>query len=407
MLCIAVIGVSKGEAQPVSESSLQEFHPQLLGAGGTHSGLRAGLPALFTNPALLTELPLTITYFSLTSWMHSNVVDFFPAFSQLLDGNVSSGSSVGIPHLLETGGMGVGSSVIGGIYGNNLALALSITSDFFFYGNAYPQEVFGTATQDARLLLSIALPIRGENVRFSAGFTIEPFYRISTFLPPDQALDFLQSTVNELTPGGVDYFNAENTLYGSGVSLHGGLLLVLFDEFSIQFTARDIGDTNISYSRTTTNNLLSRASRLSLPPRAQVGDQGDVGDGTWVLPFKARLGIAYHPRWDVGVLIEPTFSLEVSERILRAADTTNTTGNSPLTDILEVLHIGAQAKFNNRFIVQTGLSQGQLTLGTGFDFGVFELHSAWFGLVRDLPQKRVTSHGIIISLQFNNIIGDS
>ena len=388
-------------AQSVPQESMQEFHPQLLGAGGAYSGLRGGLPTVSSNPALLSEIPTTVTYFSLTSWIHSDLPDFFPAIIQLLSGDVSTGNyNNGIPGLLENSGFGMGSSIIGGAYGGNFSAVVILSSDFFFYGDAYPEEVFGSVTHDVRLSVSFAYPFIWNDVRLSIGLTIDPFYRTFTFFPSDQAALFLNEVINAPTAGGASYLDADNTLYGSGVAFHAGILLVLFDQVSVQAAIRDIGDTPIFYSRTSLQSLLDEISNFSLPPAIQIGETGYEDSSNFVIPFKFRMGVSYHPTIETRIIVEPVVSVEFSEFLF-------TLNDNPNFNILHAMNIGAQVTLNKQFTIQIGLSQGEVTAGAGFDFGIFDLHTAWFGIARVLPEQFVTSHGAIISFQFNDLLNNS
>jgi len=402
----AVVAVD-GTAQPIGESDLREFHPQLLGAGGSYSGVRGGLPVLFTNPAFLVNVPATITYFSLTSWAHTDIDDLFPALVQLSRGNISADSSGnGINAAIESSGIGFGSLLVTGSYGNNFGATLSFGSDFFFYGTSYPDRAFGAITNDARASFSFGYtlvgknaPIDRDNVQFAFGLTVEPFYRTSTFLPPEQMLRFLQQHLREPMSGGASYLDAENTLYGSGVSFHGGLLLVLFKDWTIHATLRNIGDTRIFYSSTTLQTLLDEITVASLPPTARVGEAGYVGDRQFIIPAKFRFGFAWHRAFPGAVLVEPIISVELAESII-------TLESNPAFNPLHAFHFGGQVTLNEQFIIQLGLQQGQLTIGAGFDLGIFEIHTAWYGIARNLREKYTVSHGLAISLQFNDVVGE-
>lgn len=382
------------------EYAIQHYAPQILGAGGSHIGLREGLPILFTNPAFLTESPATITYFSLSTWLHSEIEHLIPAFVDVLSGSVTNSTNqFGIKPLLENNGLGMGGNMILGYYGDNFAGAVSIVSDLFFYGDSYPTEIYSTLLTDTRLTLSFAYPIDIEDVRIAIGLTVEPFYRLHTFLPADQTQVLLRDFLSVPVVAGNSYLSAENSLYGGGVSFHAGVLVKIINTVSIGISLREIADTRIFYSRTSLQNLLNNLSLFSLPSIANPGDAGyiDLESESFTIPMKVRFGVAYHPYIKEAPMVEPTFSVEISELVFSLDEYSD-------SNFLHALHLGAQVRLYKWFTAQIGLSQGQFTLGTGFDLGIFEIHSAWFGQVVPLPNKYVKSHGLIISFQFNDII---
>ena len=395
LLCLLLIIITYANATNV-ELTPVELSPELLSAGGAYISIEKGLPALFSNPAILARIPGTVSYFNQTAWMHNELQHIVPTLFDLFSGSQGYISTdPGLEPLLEKSGFGFGGSIVSGYYGNNFAVALALANDLLLYGNEYPERLYGLFNTDLRLIISLAYPFTIGIVDIAVGFSIEPFYRIHSELNSAETLDLLMRYFNVGGSGASSFLHGENTLYGGGVAVHPGILVVIDDLVSIGFTVRDIGGTRINYSRTSLQNVLYRLERFSLPAEALPGEEGYLSGVTHTLPTRFRLGVAYHPLIPELPRVRPRFSVEVNESIFEEI-------NLPDYNVFHSLHLGVSLTIDNWLETRLGLNQGQFTIGTGFDFGVFELETAWFGKMNNFPEKRFSSHGLIISIHFDH-----
>ncbi len=384
------------------EYSPAENSPELFSVGGAFIGIDGGYAALFTNPAVLTTIPATSSYYNQTAWMHNELEHLFPSIGDIFAGGLeNSTADTGIPALVVDNGFGFGGSIVTAYYGNNFAIGAALGHDIFLYGTNYPDALYAQITNDIRLLIAFAYPIELGIVDISFGFSVEPFYRIRTETSPAETLDLLNTylggsggiTSDTLTAS--SFLRGENSLYGNGVAVHAGLLVVIADTFSLGLTLRDIGDTQISYSRTTFADVADGLERLSPPPAALPGDDGYITNRVYSFPARIRLGFAYHPSVPDRYRVQPRVAIEIDESIL-------TFQTLPDYSIFHSLHLGLSVVVDNWFEARLGLNQGQLTLGTGFDFGIFEIETAWFGRIVRLPQETTSSHGLILSIHIDS-----
>ena len=371
------------------------LQPELLGRGGAFTGHDHGYLAALTNPARLAVIPGEATYFSSTSWLHSNIDSLIPAFLSLLSGQATDSTRPALDTVLSNNGLGFGTALGGGYYGDGLGIGVNVASDIFFFGRSFPNEIFGSITTDIRATFALAYSFELDPVLLSLGVAFEPFYRIHTSFSERENARLIEQYFKIDTTNSINFLTSQNTLYGSGAAFHAGLLLEILQQFTVSVILRDIGDTRIEYSRTSLQNLIHQLNRLALPKAAPRGTEGHIDSGQYIFPTDLRVGLAYHPEWEVGVVLAPLFVIEVGELDLLL--------KRPVGfNILHALHLGAQMNIDDEIFLQVGLNQGQLTFGTGFDSGIFEIHGAWFGRVINDPQEYLTSHGLLIHFQFRN-----
>ena len=377
-----------------AQFSPAEMSPELLSSGGAYISVVGGLPALFTNPAVLTRIPGTFSYYNQNAWIHNDLEYLFPTVFALLTGDGASSSDRNFTQLLENKSYGFGGSIVSGYYGNNFALAIALGHDLFVYGETYPTELYALFNNDIRVIIALAYPFEIEGIiDISLGFSIEPFYRIHTALNSAETLDLMQRYFNTDGSGASSFLRGRNTLYGGGVAVHSGILVVIDDLVSVGFAIRDIGETVINYSSTSLSHILSELSMFSVPENATPGEEGYGATSNF--PTKFRLGVAYHPQSELLPTLKPRIFAEINETIFEDV-------GLPDYSVFQSLHIGASAIVNEWFSARVGLNQGQFTVGTGFDLGIFEIESAWFGRFVSLPEKRFGSQGIIISIHIDD-----
>ena len=354
-----------------------------------------GYLAVLSNPARVALIPGEATFFSGSGWLHNNVDTFFPSFIALLNGEASEQERSALESVLSNNGMGFGGALGAGYYGEGFGIGLNIASDALFFGTSFPDELYGTLTTDVRLVFSIAYSFEVEPAVLAVGLVLEPLYRLHSSLSAGESAHIIEQYFKIDAPYTTSHLSADNTLYGSGVAFHAGFLLEILGEFTISLVFRDIGDTRIDYSRTSLQNVTDHLRRFALPPTALLIEDGYVEPGSHIFPTDIRFGLAYHPEWNVGVILSPLFLIEVGHL--------NLITNQPKGyNFLHLFHLGFEMGIDHLFFAQIGLNQAQFTLGLGLDSGVFEIYGAWFGRILDEPQKYFSSHGVALNFLFKD-----
>ncbi len=383
----------QAQANDTVESNPHLLQSELLGRGGSFIGQDVGYLAVLTNPARLALISGEATFFSSSGWLHNTIDTFFPAFISLLRGSADAAGQQALNNVLAANGMGFGAAIGSGYYGDGFGIGANMASDTIFFGRSFPDQIFGSITTDIRATLSLAYSLELDPLIIALGITIEPFYRIHTSFSGEEGAQIIEELFRVPTINNSSYLTPQNTLYGSGIAFHAGLLLELLKQFSIGVSLRDIGDTRIDYSRTSLQNLVDNLRQVRLPQVARRDEEGFVASGSYIFPTDIRIGLAYHPEFDVGIILSPLIMAEIGEINLL-------TNNPPGFNFLHALHLGAQMTFDQQVMLQVGLNQGQLTFGVGWDSGIFEIYGAWYGRVINDPQKYFTAHGLILHIQF-------
>ena len=378
-----------------AETNPHLLHPKILGRGGSLVGQDFGYLAVLSNPARVAIIPGEATFFSGSGWLHSNIDTFFPSLIAFLKGEASGQERSALESVLSNNGMGFGAGLGAGYYGDGFGIGLNIASDALFFGTSFPNELYGTLTTDVRLAFSVAYSFEVEPAVLAVGLVLEPLYRLHSSFSAGESADIIEQYFKIDAAHTTSHLSADNTLYGSGVAFHAGFLLEILEDFTVSVVFRDIGDTRIDYSRTSLQNVNDHLQRFALPPTALLSEDGYIAPGSHIFPTDIRLGLAYHPEWNAGVILSPLFLIEIGHFNL-------ITDPPKGYNFLHLFHLGFEMGIDNLFFAQIGLNQAQFTLGLGLNSGVFEIYGAWFGRVVDEPQKYFSSHGVALSFLFRD-----
>lgn len=173
--------------------------------------------------------------------------------------------------------------------------------------------------------------------KLQVGVTIKPIYKISIMENETQTVSDLVAGLNTGADIETQLFGADkysHRAFGIGVDLGAkyslaGLPYIGFLKPAVAMTLQDIGDTRFFTSD-------------PLPES---------------IPQSLSAGLALHPEWKI---VKTTF----------AFDLRNITEKQ---DVMNKIHMGAEARFLNLIAVRAGLSQMYWTLGLGLDAWIFEM----------------------------------
>mgnify|MGYP006296079543 CR=1 FL=1 len=150
---------------------------------------------------------------------------------------------------------------------------------------------------------------------------------------------------------------------GSGLGFDFGAILE-YRNWSLGFSARDIGGTILSYNKADTNNISDILT---------FGVEGETVNDSHVIPMVTSYGVGYNPErilfpsW----LIDPIFHAEYRRTHYQGE---NVKQNSFWTGI----HMGAEFEFFRFIKLRAGINQGYSTYGIGLKLLFLDMNLSYF-----------------------------
>ena len=373
--CTLLLSASVAFGQS-ADSTFYPLHPIVMAQGGSQTAVARGYSSLFTNPAGFARSGSELTLLSTTMWVHSNPFTV-PASTRALFAGDLSANRARVEEQFTNGGFGFGGSTGLGYVGNGVGIGASVSFDSLFSGSSFPTsdnagDVTGVLLSEISLVGGLALPFDLGRARASVGANIRPFARMWAAVDdPAIAAGMIARYLGVDAGGEGDDFRQEQlVLNGFGLAFDAGALLE-WDQASFGFSVRDIGGTDLGYSRHTLDRVWTSLQNGGLPAPARPGDREFVEEN-YRIPTTVNVGGAWHPSLTgIGRRLNPVFHAEVRD-LFRIGSHDHSLG------ALLHLHVGAEATLWNTFAFRAGLYQGHPTVGGGLMLGFFHLNAAWF-----------------------------
>ena len=277
-----------------------------------------------------------------------------------------------------------------GFAGQNFGFGLLATSDTFIGGDNYPDNLTSVTNNELQAAVGLAIPFELEPFSFSLGFSVGAILRTNTTFTAAQTNFLLQYILQGIDTADVlaGHREAQNTLYGTALRLHAGILVEVWD-LTFSFSLQDIGGSNLNYSITTYG---QSQNDLNFFNSSRESDNEQARG--YILPMDITFGIGYRPTLPEESQIQPFFWIGTSNFSLLSDPVIEQ------VNALNLIDIGASITIDSLFTVQAGLDFGNIAIGTGFDFGVFEINSKLLISITDIPSHAVAPAGIALELAF-------
>ncbi len=331
-----------------------------MGRGGSTIATAQGFDAFFYNPAGLS-IGSGGFITSSTSWIYSRPDLLISQAAQLALGTTNPTATFNfLSSQVTTGGFGAGSSIGIGYIKGGFGLGAAFIIDSLLYGQSM-LGCTGDITATLGFIGGLSIPFDVMGIRVHVGGDVRPMIRIHELIPNSSAIDL----VNAIANGGdiPAALSSTPAVYGSGIGLDLGLIGEV-GWFSFGLSIRDLGGTTFAYSANTFGSVTGTlALQGNLPAGSPVSD-------TYTIPMDVGVGFSFHP--DLGkfkYFMDPWLSMDL-RNIVGALNGTAL--------FWTCVHVGAEVKLINLFVLRAGINQGYLTAGAGMKLFVFDLNMAVF-----------------------------
>jgi hypothetical protein len=351
------------------------MNPAIMAQGGSLMATTFGADALFANPAGLAFVRDSTTVVpAVTTWVHSRpdlILTTIGAFAAEQDDDADDDDPVldALTEQFTTNGFGFGTALGFSWVGNGLGFGLNVAADTFFYGETFPLGIEGEMTSQFALAIGYGHLFDLGPVQLSLGGALRPTLRISSFITANTTSDLLSSFLGIDT--GEDESDGElldnlTAFNGWGVGFDMGMM-ARWQPITLGVQARNIFNTDYSYSKNSLNDIISAITSGGLPAASD-----EVITEKYITPLEISIGLKYLPDLGtLGLIVRPSVHMEVRD-VFRNTDPDPDFPRSFWTR----LHAGAEVRLLNFFDARFGINQGYVTTGFGVDLGALRVNYA-------------------------------
>jgi len=358
LLIFTVFGLGSVAAGDIIDSPVYApMTPEVIGQGGSFTAVAHGYNSLFTNPAGFARDGGSFTLLSATASPY-----FLPSDEDMqnIDSVMAAeteesiaNSLMGLEEVIT--GNGIGAAGNAGIGLVNNGLGLGIVGNMDFYGRG--ETVLGTsidAVYDWAVIGGLAVPVNLGPVTAYVGGDLR--YMLRAEARDVGIIEFAKAAGDGAEPSFEVYS-------GAGLGFDFGTILEL-GKWTVGFSARDIGGTDLSYKKNTADNLDQIMS---------FDGSGEDIEETYSIPMVTSYGIGYDPdgfllpSW----LFDPVFHAEYRKTHYQAEDAKE---DSFWTGV----HMGMEAKVLRFIKLRSGINQGYATFGAGVKLLFLDLNASYF-----------------------------
>ena len=241
------------------------------------------------------------------------------------------------------GGMGGGASAGFGYAGNGLGLGAFATTDDYAAGYSVPGAILKSDTE-VSAVIGLGLPFKVFGSNLYIGGDIRPFFRVRS----QAALADIFQTLD---------LGSLETNAGFGLAMDLGATLQM-GSFGLGLAVRDISPAFPVWTGSF-NDLLSTLQKGVLPPTSETS-------GKAVFLPNVTAGMSWKPKLWPG-FIDPAMYLELQDPVSVVANW-NGIGSA-----LNLLHLGAEARFFNLITLRGGMNRGWLSVGAGLNLSLIHI----------------------------------
>ena len=304
--------------------------PELIGQGGSFTAVAHGYNSLFTNPAGFARKGGSFTLLSTTASDIETLI---------------TGKGIGSEANVGTGLVGRG-------------LGLGIVGNINFYEREYEREYID-AVYDWAFIGGLAFPISLGPVKAYVGGDLR--YMMRTEAKDIGIIDF-----NSFTDSS-EKGEAFPVYSGSGLGFDFGAILE-YRNWSLGFSARDIGGTLLGYTKSTTRDIGNLFT---------FNEKGEAVDSTYSIPMVTSYGIGYDPE---GMLfpawvLDPIFHAEYRKTYCQDEEINAEEINQD--PFWSGLHMGMEVEVLNFIKLRAGINQGYSTYGLGMKILFLDLNASF------------------------------
>ena len=362
-------------ADPTAETPLVPYTPSIMAQGGASAATASGFQALYTNPAAYAG-DSSLTLLSTSMWIHSTPSALLPVGRLLAGGGTPDQETRDLLEKdFEQNGGGFGGMIGMGYVGNRVGIGVTAVLDSYFFGNDFPLGLQGMVTSEISFTGGLAFPVQVGKGTLYLGGDVRPFVRVSALTDAAETAGFISHYLGVDTGGtGSDYMSTTMALDGYGLGVNLGSMWK-GDHLTLAAVARDAGNTVLSYSRHSLQEVWDSMKAGGLPRPASSGEPGYVPEGSYFLPTDLRFGIAYRPTQPGSdARLKPVYQLEMQD-VLGTVNPWQEIGPG----IVSRLHLGAEIGVGRALALRAGVNQGYPTAGFGLSLPGVELNAAMFG----------------------------
>ncbi|WP_028974086.1 conjugal transfer protein TraF [Spirochaeta cellobiosiphila] len=359
LMIIVLTAFTSLYAEDNYDKPFKVYNPILLGKGDTSVATAHGYVSLFTNPAGFSREGGDVTFISASIGTWGNPKDLKRVIDYMTDSNsddlLDNDEFVSIMNslLLDTGvGLNGNGSAIG-IVGKGLGLGFFQSTDIYASG----ESLLGVEVElisDTSFVAGLSHKFDFSGFPIHLGGDIRPVYRIKTN-------PLLKNVISNKSSDDNSTSLDETIVYqGFGLGIDAGLIAEI-NEFTIGFSIRDLFGTRMYYSKETISEVFDKgASNL---------DSSEGRNAQASTPMTIALGASYHPDLRMRKkYIDPSFSAEYRHEISTEKE----------KSFLTQTHFGTELTLFKYFTLRAGLNGGDVSLGGGVHFAVFDINLVGF-----------------------------
>lgn len=359
LLIFSIVGLGSLFAQETFDSPVYApITPEVIGQGGSFTAVAHGYNSLFTNPAGFAREGGSFTLLSATASpffipKEEDIDNLDKVMAAETEQDISN-ALVGLEELITGNGIGGAGNAGIGLVGRGLGLGVVGNMDFYGRG----ETALGTtidAVYDWSIIGGLAFPLELGPITAYVGGDLR--YMLRAEARDVAIVDFASAATETGDDMSFDVYS------GSGLGFDFGTIVEL-GQWSVGFSARDIGGTELSYKLNTADNL-DQIMRFD--------GSGSEIDDTYVIPMVTSYGIGYDPdgfllpAW----LFDPVFHAEYRKTHYEASDAKE---DSFFTGV----HMGMEAKVLRFIKLRTGINQGYATFGVGAKLLFMDINASYF-----------------------------
>lgn len=257
----------------------------------------------------------------------------------------------------------LGPLFVGGGFGFNAAVGMGYSGSGLGLGLVLGEQTSGSSPTDVRSHATLAF-IGGMGIPIGkhllVGGAVRPMFQV---LVPDASMTDLLSFLRATTTSDLN----TSSLYGVGVALDLGAI-VNTGAVSYGVAVTDIGGTRLSFAEDTLGSLAS-----------SLGAGGGLPNGrsvslTYMVPMRATLGVAFHPRVGRGRSFVPSIEIDYTYRF----DPNEMLRLPTSTELLDGFHAGIDLGLFSLLHLRAGYEYGRVSGGVGMDLPGFHIDALAF-----------------------------
>lgn len=358
LLIFSIAGLGSLFAQKTFDSPVYApITPEVIGQGGSFTAVAHGYNSLFTNPAGFAREGGSFTLLSATASPffipNDKDIDNLEKVMAAETEQDISNALAGLEELITGNGIGAAGNAGIGLVGRGLGLGVVGNMDFYGRG----ETALGTtidAVYDWAIIGGLAFPLELGPLTAYVGGDLR--YMLRAEARDVTTLEFAKAAADGVDPT-FDIYS------GSGLGFDFGTIVEL-GKWSVGFSARDIGGTELSYKLNTADNLDQIMT---------FDGSGSEIDDTYVIPMVTSYGIGYDPdgflmpAW----LFDPVFHAEYRKTHYEGTDAKE-------YSFFTGVHMGMEAKVLRFIKLRTGINQGYATFGVGAKLLFMDINASYF-----------------------------